>query len=203
MAKLFGNSRPLFWLKVSFVTSLLSLIEYSSILFSILYPMNCFSSSVKISAAGVGQVNKITPMKKQIIVAALDNRYHFRSGMQIKQRQLMSIFQGIKNNQEKIVIYGVEKEKVKRIEIMDEDIKTVWETQIGTLFSQIYQNAVQGSCHPDLNQINMLTINCVSPQSTHITYRFTGKWNGPKNLVPSNDVLASWKVSSIIWSAQK
>ncbi|HGJ5891917.1 MAG TPA: DUF1131 family protein [Arsenophonus apicola] len=26
--------------------------------------------------------------------------------------------------------------------------------------------------------------------------------SGPKNLVPSNDILANWKVSSIIWSAQ-
>ncbi|MGP1956893.1 MAG: DUF1131 family protein [Arsenophonus sp. NC-PE1-MAG3] len=58
--------------------------------------------------------------------------------MQIEQQQLMSLFQGINNDQEKIVIYGIEKRKVKRIEIMDEDIKTVWETQIGTLFSQIY-----------------------------------------------------------------
>ncbi|MFP3013229.1 MAG: DUF1131 family protein [Arsenophonus sp. NC-QC1-MAG3] len=48
---------------------------------SSLYPINCFSSSVKISADGVGQINKMTPMKEEIIVAALDNRYHFCSGM--------------------------------------------------------------------------------------------------------------------------
>ncbi|WGM04608.1 RpoE-regulated lipoprotein [Arsenophonus nasoniae] len=201
MPQLFGNSR-VNWLRVSFVTSLLSLTGCSSISWSSLYPMNWFASSVKISATGVGQINKMTPMKEQIIVAALDDRYYFRSGMQIEQGQLMSLFQGIKNDQEKIVIYGIEKGEVKRIEIMDEDIKTVWDTQIGIPFSQIYQNAVQGSCYPDPNQTNMLTINCVSPQSSHVIYRFTGKWSGPKNLVPSNDVLANWKVSGIIWSAQ-
>lgn len=201
MPQLFGNSR-LFWLKVSFATSLLSLTGCSSISWSSLYPMNWFASSVKISATGVGQINKMTPMEEQIIAAALNNRYHFRSGMQIEQGQLMSLFQGINNFQEKIVIYGVENGEVKRIEIVDEDIKTVWDTKRGTLFSQIYQNAVQGSCYPDSKQTNMLTINCVSPQSSHVTYRFTGKWSGPKNLVPSNDVLANWKVSGIIWSAQ-
>ncbi|WP_181994443.1 DUF1131 family protein [Arsenophonus endosymbiont of Bemisia tabaci] len=45
-------------------------------------------------------------------------------------------------------------------------------------------------------------MNFVSPQSSHVTYRFTGKWSGPKNLVLSNDLLANWKVSRIIWSAQ-
>ncbi|HGJ5891916.1 MAG TPA: DUF1131 family protein [Arsenophonus apicola] len=174
MPQLFGNSR-LNWLKVSFLTSLFSLTGCSSISWSNLYPMNWFASSVKISATGMGQINKMTPMKEQIIAAALDNRYHFRSGMQTEQGQLISLFQGIKNDQEKIVIYGVEKGEVKRIEIMDEDIKTVWETQIGTAFSQIYQNAVQGSCYPEPDQTNMLTINCVSPQSTYVTYRFTGK----------------------------
>ncbi|MGP1959430.1 MAG: DUF1131 family protein [Arsenophonus sp. NC-TX2-MAG3] len=47
---------------------------------SSLHSINCFSSSVKIFANGVGQVNKMTLMKEQIIVAVLDNRYHFRSG---------------------------------------------------------------------------------------------------------------------------
>ncbi|CAA2929751.1 hypothetical protein ARSQ2_00856 [Arsenophonus endosymbiont of Bemisia tabaci Q2] len=76
--------------------------------------------------------------------------------MQIEQGQLMSLFQGINNFQEKIVIYGVENEEVKRIEIVDEDIKTIWDTKIGTLFSQIYQNAVQSSCYPDSKQTNMV-----------------------------------------------
>ncbi|MFS1538475.1 MAG: RpoE-regulated lipoprotein [Candidatus Phlomobacter fragariae] len=201
MPQLFGNSR-FFWLKVSFVTSILSLTGCNSILWSSLYPMNWFASSVRISDTGVGQINKMTRMNEEIISAELDKRYHFRTGMQIEQGQLMYLFQGIKNDREKIAIYGVEKGEVNRIEIMDEDIKTVWETQVGTPFSQIYQNAVQGSCYLDPNQTNMLTINCVSPQSTHVIYRFSGKWSGPKHLVPSNDVLANWKVSSIIWSAQ-
>lgn len=57
--------------------------------------MNWFASSVKISATGVGQINKMTPMKEQIIVAALDDRYYFRSGMQLNRAVNVS-FQGIK-----------------------------------------------------------------------------------------------------------
>ncbi|MFV9998279.1 MAG: RpoE-regulated lipoprotein [Arsenophonus endosymbiont of Dermacentor nuttalli] len=201
MLQLFGHS-CLGWLKVSLLTTILALTGCSSVSWSSLYPMNWFTTSIKISDSGVGQINKMTPITEQIISAALDNRYHFRTSMQIKQGELIHLFQGIKNDQAKIAIYGVENGKVKRIEVMDEDVKTVWETQIGTLFSQIYQNAAQGSCHIDPTETDMLTINCVSPQSAHVIYRFTGKWNGPKHLVPSNDILANWKVSDIIWSAQ-
>ncbi|MFP3029091.1 MAG: DUF1131 family protein [Arsenophonus sp.] len=64
-----------------FIASLLSSIGCASIPWSSLYSINCFSSQIKIFAGVVGPVNKIIQMKEQIILAALGNRYHFRSGM--------------------------------------------------------------------------------------------------------------------------
>ncbi|KAB2509498.1 DUF1131 family protein, partial [Enterobacter hormaechei] len=29
--------------------------------------------------------------------------------------------------------------------------------------------------------------------------RFSGTWNGPEGLMPSDDTLKKWKVSKIIW----
>ncbi|MFP3029090.1 MAG: DUF1131 family protein [Arsenophonus sp.] len=40
-------------------------------------------------------------------------------------------------------------------------------------------------------------------QSSHVIYRFTGKWSCPRNLVPSNDALSWISKYDIIWSVEK
>ncbi|VFS78927.1 RpoE-regulated lipoprotein [Raoultella planticola] len=42
-------------------------------------------------------------------------------------------------------------------------------------------------------------VECQADGSQHISYAFTGHWNGPEELMPSDDTLKNWKVSKIIW----
>lgn len=46
---------------------------------------------------------------------------------------------------------------------------------------------------------NIPTVLCVAPQSSKVVYKFSGKWQGPDNLMPADEVLKTWKVSQIIW----
>ncbi len=67
------------------------------------------------------------------------------------------------------LVINGEKSTVGRIEVLDTEIETDKGVKIGTPFSD------------------------------HISYQFSGIWNGPEGLMPSDDTLKSWKISKIIW----
>ncbi len=62
-----------------------------------------------------------------------------------------------------------------RITVNDPDIVTEWELKVGTEFSEIYQKAF-GVCSLGERINDVPSIECNSPQSTKVIYRFTGKW---------------------------
>ncbi|EOD6326969.1 RpoE-regulated lipoprotein [Providencia stuartii] len=165
---------------------------------SSLSPMNWFSSPITAKAAGVGEISGFTPMQADIIKERLDNRYTIRSGMQTEQGEIVTVFQGIDDETVKIEVIGPEKGYVSRIIVDDPDIKTEWGTKIGSSFSGIYEKAF-GACKMAEPINNQPTVECVAPQTSHIIYRFNGKWQGPEGLMPPDDELKSWTVSQIIW----
>ncbi|MCW7763622.1 RpoE-regulated lipoprotein [Photorhabdus luminescens] len=163
-----------------------------------LSPLSWFGSSLKISAQGVGEIDSLTAMNKDAIEKGLDGKYRLRSGMETKNGQLVTIFQAMDGDQLKVALFGQADGKVSHIEVLDEDIETVWGTKVGMPFSALYSKAF-GACQNTVSESEKSAIACVSPQSKNVSYLFTGNWNGPEGLVPSDDVLKNWKVERIIW----
>ncbi|TNH42360.1 RpoE-regulated lipoprotein [Photorhabdus luminescens] len=163
-----------------------------------LSPFSWFGSSLKISAQGVGEIDGLTAMNKDAIEKGLDGKYRLRSGMETENGQLVTVFQAMDGDQLKIALFGQADGKVSRIEVLDEDIETVWGTKVGMPFSALYSRAF-GACQNTVSESEKSAIVCVSPQSKHVSYLFTGNWNGPEGLIPSDDVLKNWKMERIIW----
>ncbi|PHM46659.1 RpoE-regulated lipoprotein [Xenorhabdus miraniensis] len=165
---------------------------------SSLSPLNWFGSSLNVSEQGVGEINTQTDMTQSAIEQGLGDKYRLRSGMETQGGQLISVIQGMEGDQVKLEFYGLVNGKVNRIDVLDEGIKTVWGTKIGTPFSELYGKAF-GACQRSNDFTMQPTVICRAPQSSHVSYVFTGIWDGPEGLLPSDDVLKDWKISRIIW----
>ncbi|MBI6547466.1 RpoE-regulated lipoprotein [Xenorhabdus lircayensis] len=172
----------------------------SGVSWSSLSPFNWFGSSLSVSEQGVGAINKQTDMTQSAIEQGLDGKYRLRSGMETQNGKLASVIQGMENDQVKIEFYGLVNGKVSRIEVSDEGIKTVWGAKIGTGFADLYDKAF-GACQRSNDFTMQPTVTCTAPQSQHVSYVFTGIWDGPEGLMPSDDALKYWKVSRIIWKS--
>lgn len=165
---------------------------------SLFSPSTWFHSPLMISEAGVGAITSLTPMERDVINNQLDDRYAVRGGMQLENGEMVSVFQAMKDLDVEVEVFGPEKGTVSRIVVNDPDMLTEWDTQIGTEFSDIYQKAY-GSCSLGEAVDNVPTVLCIAPQSSKVVYKFSGKWQGPENLMPADEVLKTWKVSQIIW----
>ncbi|OCQ51321.1 RpoE-regulated lipoprotein [Photorhabdus australis subsp. thailandensis] len=163
-----------------------------------LSPFSWFGNSLQISDQGVGEINALTVINRDAIDKGLHGKYHLRSGMATKNGQLMTVFQAMDGNQLKIELFGQTDGKVSRIDVLDEDVKTVWGTKVGTPFSALYNKAF-GACRNTVSESEKKAIICESPQSKNVSYLFTGNWDGPEGLIPSDDVLKNWKVERIVW----
>ncbi|MDX7988902.1 RpoE-regulated lipoprotein [Xenorhabdus sp. 12] len=165
-----------------------------------LSPLNWFGNSLKVSGQGLGEISKQTNMTQSAIEQGLGGKYRLRSGMETKDGKLISIIQGMEDNQVKLEFYGLNKGKVNRIDILDSNIKTAWGAKIGTPFADLYDKAF-GACQRSDDFSIQPTVICTAPQSKHVSYVFSGTWDGLKELMPSDDILKEWKVSKIIWKA--
>ncbi|WP_174634575.1 RpoE-regulated lipoprotein [Yersinia thracica] len=169
---------------------------------SSLSPLNWFSgnSSMQVTDNGVGGITASTPLSENEIKEGLKGDYRLRSGMATNDGKLVSFYQAMKENQVKLVFSGQPKGTVERIDVMDKDIPSQWGVSIGAPFSQLYKKAF-GVCQKGTGD-DSGQIECVAPDSKHVSYLFAGDWHGPEDLMPSDDTLQSWKVNKIIWRAK-
>ncbi|WP_086109996.1 RpoE-regulated lipoprotein [Xenorhabdus vietnamensis] len=165
-----------------------------------LSPFNWFGGSLSVSEKGIGEINKQTDMAQAAIEKGLEGKYHLRSGMEMQNGKLVSVIQGMEEGQVKVEFHGLVNGKVNRIDVLDDEVKTVWGAKIGTSFSELYNKAF-GKCQRSHDVTAQPAVICTAPQSQHVNYVFTGTWNGPEGLMPSDDVLRSWKISQIIWKS--
>ncbi|OTA17739.1 hypothetical protein Xbed_03251 [Xenorhabdus beddingii] len=165
-----------------------------------LSPLHWFSSSLSVSDQGVGEINNQTDMTLAAIEQRLKGKYRLRSGMEMQNGKLSSVIQGMKDDQVELAFYGLANGKVNRIDVLDEGIKTAWGAKIGMPFSELYDKAF-GACQRSNDFTMQPTVVCSAPQSQHVSYVFTGIWNGPEGLMPSDDILKNWKISRIIWKS--
>ncbi|WP_312348905.1 RpoE-regulated lipoprotein [Leclercia sp.] len=168
----------------------------SAVNWSAAYPWNWFGSSTDVTEQGVGNLTAATPLEQSAIESALGGDYRLRSGMRTQNGNIVHYYEALKDDQLALVING-NKETVTRIEVLDSDIETDSGVKIGTSFSDLYQKAY-GNCASAAAEEGV-AVECKAEGSQHISYQFSGTWNGPQGLMPSDDTLKNWKVSKIIW----
>lgn len=168
----------------------------SAVNWSAAYPWNLFGSSMEVTEQGVGKLTATTPLNEQAISDALGGSYRLRSGMKAANGNIVRYFEALKDDKVAMTING-DGGTINRIEVRDSEIKTDRGVQVGTPFSELYSKAF-GHCQKGAND-NGAVVECQADGSQHISYAFTGHWNGPEELMPSDDTLKNWKVSKIIW----
>ena len=168
----------------------------SAVNWSAAYPWNWFGSSMEVTEQGVGKLTATTPLNEQAISEALGGSYRLRSGMKAANGNIVRYFEALKDDKVAMTING-DGGTINRIEVRDSEIKTDRGVQVGTPFSELYSKAF-GHCQKGAND-NGAVVECQADGSQHISYAFTGHWNGPEELMPSDDTLKNWKVSKIIW----
>ena len=168
----------------------------SSINWSAAYPWNWFGSSMEVTEQGVGKITASTALDQDAIQDAIGSDYRLRSGMKTENGNIVRYFEALKDDKVAMVING-DKGTVNRIAVMDEEIPPSGGVKVGTQFGELYQKAF-GHC-ASVPSAESVEVECKADGSQHISYVFSGTWNGPEGLMPSDDTLKKWKVSKIIW----
>ncbi|MEH2919546.1 RpoE-regulated lipoprotein [Samsonia erythrinae] len=191
------NFRPLLLGFTLLLTGCGTLSHFS---WSSLSPFNWFGSPLQVSDAGVGGINTGTPLSEGALQHALEGNYSLRSGMETANGQLVAFYQALDGKNVKMIVSGEPKGSVRKVEVMDSEIASVWGVKIGDAFSDTYRKAFE-SCQLGQGD-DAQSVECVAPQSRHVSYIYSGEWRGPEGLMPSDDILKNWKVSKIVWHAQ-
>ncbi|KFX05960.1 RpoE-regulated lipoprotein [Pectobacterium betavasculorum] len=172
----------------------------SNFSWSSLSPFNWFGSALQVTDAGVGGINAGTPLSEGALQNALDGNYQLRSGMGTSNGQLVAFYQALDGKDVKMIISGQPKGSVRKVEVMDSTIASAGGVKIGDAFSNTYSKAFE-SCQLGQGD-DARSVECAAPQSQHVSYVYSGEWGGPEGLMPSDDILKTWKVSKIVWHAQ-
>ncbi|HBC8592489.1 TPA: RpoE-regulated lipoprotein [Citrobacter koseri] len=168
----------------------------SSVNWSAANPWNWFGSSTEVTEQGVGALTASTPLDEKAITDALDGDYRLRSGMKTQNGNVVRFFEAMKEAKVALVING-DQGTISRIDVLDSDIPSQAGVEIGTPFSDLYSKAF-GNCQKATGD-DSASVECKAQDSQHISYLFSGEWNGPEGLMPPDDTLKNWKVSKIIW----
>ena len=168
----------------------------SSVNWSAANPWNWFGSSTEVTEQGVGALTASTPLDEKAITDALDGDYRLRSGMKTQNGNVVRFFEAMKEDKVALVING-DQGTISRIDVLDSDIPSQAGVEIGTPFSNLYSKAF-GNCQKATGD-DSASVECKAQDSQHISYLFSGEWNGPEGLMPPDDTLKNWKVSKIIW----
>ncbi|WP_370906049.1 RpoE-regulated lipoprotein [Citrobacter koseri] len=168
----------------------------SSVNWSAANPWNWFGSSTEVTEQGVGALTASTPLDEKAITDALDGDYRLRSGMKTQNGNVVRFFEVMKEDKVALVING-DQGTISRIDVLDSDIPSQAGVEIGTPFSDLYSKAF-GNCQKAMGD-DSASVECKAQDSQHISYLFSGEWNGPEGLMPPDDTLKNWKVSTIIW----
>lgn len=167
---------------------------------SSLSPFNWFGDAIQVSDSGVGGINAGTPLSEAVINDALNGDYRLRGGMGMDHDRVTAFYQALDGDQIKLVVSGNPKSSVQKVEVLDDAIASAWGVKLGDTFAQHYSKAFE-ACQPGQGD-DAGSVECVAPQSRHVSYLFSGDWSGPEGLIPPDDILRAWRVSKIVWHAQ-
>lgn len=168
----------------------------SSVNWSAAYPWNWFGSSAGVTEQGVGGITGTTALSEQAISDALGGDYRLRSGMKAHDGNIVHYFEALRGDTLAMVING-DSGTVSRVDVLDDEITAADGAKIGAAFNTLYDKAY-GHCQAATSDESNV-VECKAKDSQHISYQFSGSWQGPQGLMPPDDTLKSWTLSKIIW----
>lgn len=168
----------------------------SSVNWSAANPWNWFGSSAGVTEQGVGGITGATALNEQAIGEALGDDYRLRSGMKTHNGSIVHYFEALRGDKLALVVNG-DGGTVSRVDVVDDGITAADGVKVGTAFSDIYDKAY-GNCQPAADDASNI-VECKAKDSAHISYQFSGDWQGPQGLMPPDDTLKAWTLSKIIW----
>lgn len=152
-----------------------------------------------LSADGVGPLNAETPFNLVRIGSAFQDynvaqETHMKEGgdypvITVKQRvrELLSINADYKQ------------EAIFSIIVHDNLIGNELGHKLGDQFNEIYSYGKTEECAPGLEEWSGKVM-CYAPKTTNILYLFeNADYKGPDGSVPAPDMMADWKLDSIVW----
>lgn len=168
----------------------------SSVNWSSAYPWNWFGSSAGVTEQGVGGITGTTALSEQAISDALGSDYRLRSGMKAHGGNIVRYFEALRGDKVAMVING-DSGTVSRIDVLDDGVTAADGAKVGAAFNTLYDKAY-GHCQAASEDENNV-VECKAKDSQHISYQFSGTWQGPQGLMPPDDALKNWTLSKIIW----
>lgn len=168
----------------------------SSVNWSSAYPWNWFGSSAGVTEQGVGGITGTTALSEQAISDALGSDYRLRSGMKAHDGNIVRYFEALRGDKVAMVING-DSGTVSRVDVLDDGVTAADGAKVGAAFNTLYDKAY-GHCQAASEGENNV-VECKAKDSQHISYQFSGTWQGPQGLMPPDDALKNWTLSKIIW----
>lgn len=168
----------------------------SSVNWSSAYPWNWFGSSAGVTEHGVGGITGTTALSEQAISDALGSDYRLRSGMKAHDGNIVRYFEALRGDKVAMVING-DSGTVSRVDVLDDGVTAADGAKVGAAFNTLYDKAY-GHCQAASGDESNV-VECKAKDSQHISYQFSGTWQGPQGLMPPDDALKNWTLSKIIW----
>lgn len=151
-----------------------------------------------LSVDGVGPINAQTPFNLHEITTAFQGlnvaqQTNYTEG---EEYPVITVSKDLK----KLLTINpdAKHEKIFSVMVQDNLIGNRLGDSIGEKFVDIYTYGQTSECAAGAEELSGKVL-CYAPQTGNILYLFGGTWNGPDGAVPPKDVLADWRLESMIW----
>jgi hypothetical protein len=151
-----------------------------------------------LSVDGIGPINAQTPFNLHDITAAFQG-FNVSQHTNYTEGQQYPVIEVAKDLKTLLVINpDVKQEKIFSVMVQDNLIGNRLGHSIGMAFADIYAYGQTEECAAGAEELSGKVL-CYAPKTGNILYQFGGSWSGPNGTVPPKDVLAGWKMESMIW----
>jgi hypothetical protein len=151
-----------------------------------------------LSVDGIGPINVQTPFNLHDITNAFQG-FNVTQHVNYSQGQQYPVIEVAKDLKTLLIINpDVKREKIFSVMVEDNLIGNRLGHSLGMTFADVYAYGQTEECSAGMEELAGKVL-CYAPKTGNILYLFDGSWNGPSGTVPPKDVLASWKMESMIW----
>ncbi len=151
-----------------------------------------------LSIGGVGPLNAQTPFNLHDITAVFPN-LNVAQQTNFTEGQAYPIITVSKDLKLLLTINPeLKHEKIFSVMVHDNLIGNQLGVAIGMPFRDVYSYGHTEECAAASEELTGKVL-CYAPRVGNILYLFSGKWSGPTNAIPPQEVLGDWKIEAIIW----
>lgn len=159
---------------------------------------NTPQQNIILSADGVGPINAQTPFNiHQVTLAFPDfSVEEFTDKKEVDGGRIIRISE---NGKPILILHPDQDQKlIYSIIIQSTHVGNILGHNIGAIFSDIYSYEQTEACTTGTDELTGKVL-CFAPKTPNILYVFSGTSDTPDTQVPPPNILANWKLNSIIW----